>query len=165
MQIHELIMLNKTLTFNLAEVFYENKTTESWIKPVIESITLLKKLHFYVNLHIRFKFNVLNCCFESPSLRQLYLSFSPPTLTGSVTKYFSNNILHNWILLNLKHLTFINNNSFITALFIFLLNIKALQNLMINHWYLKNQFNKWLIYNKNEQQLQIHNETLKNHII
>ena len=36
---------------------------------------------------------------------------------------------------------------------------------MINCWYLENQFNKRLIYNENEQQLQIHNETLRNHII
>ena len=42
---------------------------------------------------------------------------------------------------------------------------KALQNLVINHWYLKNQFNKRLIYDENEQQLQIYDETLENHII
>ena len=164
-QIHELIMLNKALTFNLAEVFYEGEAAEPWIKPAIENITSLKKLHLYISPHTRSKFNVLNCHLESPSFRQLYLSFSPPTLTGSVTKYFSNNILHSWVLPNLKHLTLIGSNSSIAALFTFLSNMKALQNLVINHWYLENQFNKRLIYNENEQQLQIHDETLKNHII
>ena len=36
---------------------------------------------------------------------------------------------------------------------------------MINHWYLINQFNKRLIYDEDEQQLQIHDETLESHII
>ena len=151
-QIHELIVLNKAFTFNLAEVFYESEAAESWIKSVTESITSLKELYFYISQHNRSKFNVLNCHLKSSSLKWLYLSFSPPMLTGSVTKYFNDNILHNWVLLNLEHLMLINDYSFIAALFTFLSNMKkALQNLVINHWYLENQFNKRLIYNENEQ--------------
>ena len=60
---------------------------------------------------------------------------------------------------------FIDDNLSIDALFIFLSNMKALQNLMINCWYLINQFNKSLIYNENEQQLQICDEMLKSCII
>ena len=125
-RIHELIVLDKFLTFNLAEVFNGGEAAESWIRPATKSITSLKKLHLYISLCTRSKFNVLNCCFESPSLRRLYLSFSPPTLTGSVTKYFSNNILHSWVLPNLKHLTFIDGDLFIAVLFTFLSNMKAL---------------------------------------
>ena len=165
MWIHELIVLNKALTFNLAEIFKEGKAAESWIKSATESITSLKKFHLYISLCTKSKFNVLNCCFESPSLRQLYLSFSPLMLTGSVTKYFSNNILYSWVLSNLKHLMFISGNLFISVLFIFLSNMKALQNLMISCWYLINQFNKSLIYDENEQQLQICDETLKSCVI
>ena len=165
-QIHELIMLNKALTFNLTEVFYESEAVKSWIKPATENITSLKELHLYVSQHNKSKSNILNCCFESLSFRWLYLSFSPPTLTDSITKYFSDNILHNWILPNLEHLMFIDDYSFIAALFTFLSNIKkTLQNLVINCWYLENQFDKKLIYDENEQQLQIYDEMLKNCVI
>ena len=43
--------------------------------------------------------------------------------------------------------------------------MKALQNLVINCWYLINQFNKSLVYDENEQQLQICDEMLESHII
>ena len=38
-RIHELIVLDKALTFDLAEVFNEGEAAEPWIKPAVESIT------------------------------------------------------------------------------------------------------------------------------
>ena len=101
---------------------------------------------------------------ESPSLRRLYLGF-PPTLTGSVPEDVSDNILHGWVLPNLERLTLIGGCSSIAALFTFLSNMKALQKLVISRWYLINQFDKRLVYDEDEQQLQIPDGTLRSRVI